>query len=102
VIAKTVSARFGGMFLAFPAILPASLTLIQEKEGTRRADREALGAILGGTSLVAFAGAGEATIGQMPGALALLLALAAWLAASFSLYALLAALRPQDCDRNRD
>jgi hypothetical protein len=32
ILSKTISARFGGAFLAFPSILPASLTLIQEKE----------------------------------------------------------------------
>ena len=26
--------RFGGLFLAFPAVLPATLTLIEKKEGT--------------------------------------------------------------------
>ena len=46
VLGKAVGARFGGTFLAFPAILPASLTLIQNKEGTRTADRNAVGAVL--------------------------------------------------------
>lgn len=102
VIAKAVSARFGGMFLAFPAILPASLTLVQEKEGTRRADRAAIGAVLGGVSLVVFAGVCEATVGRLAGWAALLLALAGWLLASFGLYGLLAGFQPEVCDRNRD
>lgn len=101
-IAKAVSARFGGMFLAFPAILPASLTLLQEKEGTRRANRDAIGAVLGGISLIVFAAVCEASIGRLAGWAALLLAMAGWLAASFGLYAMLAAFRPEDCDRNRD
>lgn len=47
--------RFGGLFLAFPAILPASLTLIEEREGDIRASVNATGAVLGGGALVAFA-----------------------------------------------
>jgi uncharacterized protein DUF3147 len=101
-IAKGVSPRFGGMFLAFPAILPASLTLLQEKEGTRRADRNAIGAVLGGVGLVVFAGIAEASFGRLPAWLALLLALAGWLAVSAFLYGVLAVLRPDDCDRNQD
>jgi hypothetical protein len=102
IIGKAISPRFGGLFLAFPAILPASLTLLEEKEGTRRADRNAIGAVLGGLALIVFAGVGEAGFGRLPAAVMLLLALAAWIAVSFGLYAVLAVLRPEDCDRNRD
>jgi hypothetical protein len=102
VIGKTVSPRFGGMFLAFPAILPASLTLIQQEEGTRRADRNAVGAVLGGVGLLAFAAVGEATFGRVEPFLALFLALLAWMATSVGLYALLAFLRPDLCDASRD
>jgi uncharacterized protein DUF3147 len=101
-IAKVVGARFGGMFLAFPAILPASLTLLEEREGTRRAGRDAVGAVLGGVALIVFAGIGEATFGRLPAVLALGLSLTGWLAAAFFLYLVLAALRPDDCDRNQD
>ncbi len=102
VIGKLVSPRFGGMFLAFPSILPASLTLLQEKEGTRRADRDAIGAVLGALALVVFACVGEAAFGSLPAALVLVLALAGWAVASFALYALLALLRPETCDRQQD
>lgn len=50
-----VGQRFGGLFLAFPAILPAALTLVQQKEGEEKADVDALGAILGGLAMIAFA-----------------------------------------------
>jgi uncharacterized membrane protein (GlpM family) len=102
VIAKTVGARFGGGFLAFPSILPASLTLIQAKEGTRDADRNAIGAVLGGAALVVFAMIGEAAFVRIEAFLALAMALAGWLVTSFALYALLAWLRPESCDRTRD
>lgn len=94
--------RLGGMFLAFPAILPAGLTLIQEEDGTRDADRTAVGAILGGIALCAFAIVGEAAFGTLPPWLVLLLALGAWCGAAIGLYAVLAVLRPEACDRNRD
>lgn len=94
--------RFGGAFLAFPAILPASLTLVQEEEGTRRADRSAIGAVLGAVGMVVFALVGEASFGRMPPFLALALALAGWTLAAVALYALLAHVRPETCDRSKD
>jgi hypothetical protein len=101
-IGKVAGHRFGGTFLAFPAILPASLTLIQEEEGTARAGRDALGAVLGGAALVGFAMVGEAAFGTLEPFAAIALATAAWLAAAFTLYAALAWLRPGLCDRTRD
>jgi Protein of unknown function (DUF3147) len=94
--------RFGGAFLAFPAILPASLTLVQEEEGTRRAGRNAIGAVLGAVGMVAFALVGEASFGRMPAFLALALALLGWIVAATALYALLAYVRPESCDRGQD
>jgi hypothetical protein len=102
VIAQTVGARFGGVFLAFPAILPASLTLIEEKEGTRRADRNAIGAVLGGIALIVFAGIGEVVFGRLPAAVALFLVLCGWVGASALLYTLLAVVCPAACDRAKD
>jgi hypothetical protein len=102
ILGKTVGARFAGMFLAFPSILPASLTLIQEKEGTRRADRNAIGAVLGGVALVIFAGIGESAFGHLQAFVVLLLALAGWVVASLVLYGVLAFLRPETCDKSKD
>lgn len=102
IIAKTVGARFGGSFLAFPSILPASLTLIQQQEGTRRADRNAIGAVLGAAGMVVFAMIGEAAFGRIEPFAALALALAGWLVASVALYGLLCFLHPESCDRNKD
>jgi 4-hydroxybenzoate polyprenyltransferase len=101
-IGKAFGPRFGGMFLAFPAILPASLTLLEEKEGTRRADRNAIGAVLGATALLVFAGICEAGFTHLRAAWTLTLAFAGWLVTAVTLYAVLALFRPQDCDRNRD
>ena len=110
VLGKAIGARFGGTFLAFPAILPASLTLIQNKEGTRTADRNAVGAVLGGLALSVFAGIGEAAFGHLSAPLVLLLSMPCvrsgspigWAATAFALYALLALFIPDACDENKD
>lgn len=102
VVGKVIGVRFGGTLLAFPAILPASLTLIQEEEGTSRAARDAIGAILGAVGLVIFGMVGEATFGRLKPALALALATLGWLVTAFLLYSLLAFLRPETCDRAKD
>ena len=75
VIAGAIASRFGaatgGLFLAFPAIFPASVTLVEkhtrqrkEKKGLRGARRgidaaalDARGAALGSLGLIGFAGA---------------------------------------------
>jgi hypothetical protein len=45
----------GGLFLGFPAILPASLTLVKERDGRAQAVDDAKGARLGSLGLTAFA-----------------------------------------------
>jgi len=97
VIAGLIAARFGpvvgGLFLAFPAIFPASATLIEKhvrerKEkagfpGTRRgkeaAALDAIGAALGSFGLVAFGLVIWLMIVASP-ACALVLAASSWLA----------------------
>ena len=82
-------ARVGGILLAFPAILAASLTLIEQQEDSAEAREDARGAIVGGCALAAFAVVGVVTFGEISGALALLLAAAAWMVAAFGGYLLL-------------
>jgi hypothetical protein len=48
-------ARAGGVFLAFPAILLASLTMIAKEEGLPHARDDARGATLGTLGLIGFA-----------------------------------------------
>jgi len=78
--------RFGGIFLAFPAILPASLTLIAERSGTRPASVDSEGAVLGGVALTAFAAVAAYSLPRQPPLLALALATASWLVVAGALY----------------
>jgi uncharacterized membrane protein (GlpM family) len=96
IISLAAGARLGGVFLAFPAILPASLTFVQDKEGTNKADRDAVGAVLGGLALLAFAAVGESMFGRHNGALVLVAALAAWLVSIAILYVAALLLRPDE------
>jgi hypothetical protein len=72
--------------LAFPAILAASLTLIEEQEDSVEAREDARGAVIGGLALGAFAAVAALTLGRMNGAVALLLATAAWFVTAFTGY----------------
>jgi|SRR5436305_10917855 len=74
--------RVGGIFLAFPAILAASLTLIEKEEAPTDAREDARGATVGGAALALFAGVAALTLGHLAGALALLSATVAWLIAA--------------------
>lgn len=76
---------FGGVFLAFPAILPASLTLIAQKESEQHASINAEGAVIGGLALAVFAVVAFALLPRF-GLPALLIATAAWSAAAVALY----------------
>lgn len=81
--------RVGGVFLAFPAILAASLTLIEREEDSAEARDDARGAIVGGAALAIFAVVAALMIGHVAGAIALAAAAVAWLLAALVGYALL-------------
>lgn len=82
VIAKVFGPVVAGLFLAFPAILPASLTLIAHKEGAKAAGAEACGAVLGCLGMLAFAGLVWAAMAHAAGWLVLCAAGLSWLAVS--------------------
>jgi uncharacterized membrane protein (GlpM family) len=98
IIARKWGPGIGGLFLAFPAIFPASATLIEkhererkqkkglrgEKRGTGAAAVDALGTAMGGVGLVAFAGICWWLIPRYPAPLALGGATITWLLVSFS------------------
>ena len=79
VVTLVLGPRAGGVMLAFPAILAASLTLIEEQEDSAEAREDARGAIMGGAALAAFAAVGALGFTSVPGGLVLALALAAWI-----------------------
>jgi hypothetical protein len=78
--------RAGGLFLAFPAILPATLTLIEKKEGKVKAVADASGGILGAGGLACFALSAHFLLKAVPAPVALLLALVVWIVVSVGLY----------------
>ncbi len=87
-LAERAGASAGGLFLAFPAILPASLTLVKKHDGRARATDDARGARLGAVALVAFAGA--ALLTYRHGALiSLSVATVAWLVVAVLLWFLI-------------
>jgi Protein of unknown function (DUF3147) len=70
--------RTGGIFLAFPAILAASLTLIEQQEDSAEAREDARGAVIGACALAVFAAIGALAFGKMNDAIALGLATLGW------------------------
>jgi uncharacterized membrane protein (GlpM family) len=85
--------RVGGLFLAFPAILIAGLTLVAEKEGDAAAAQTAHGSVAGGIGLLAFAMTAALSLGTLSDALALSLASLAWGITTAAGYVLLHRIR---------
>ena len=85
VVGHFFGAKAGGLFLAFPAVLPATLTLIEQKEGTTKAWADASGGALGAVGLAAFALAAALMLRWNP-VFALLIALVAWAVVLVGLY----------------
>lgn len=86
VVGMKLGPKAGGVLLGFPAILPASLTLIQKKEGKNEASIDSIGAVLGATALIVFAvvvAVAATGWGVLPG---LLTALIVWLLVAVGLY----------------
>jgi hypothetical protein len=80
----------GGVFTAFPAILVASLTLIDKQEDQEHASYDAVGAALGAVGFVACALFISLTLQRWSTAASLGVGLSIWLAVSVGLYALYA------------
>lgn len=80
------NSKTGGIMLAFPAILAASLTLIADQETRRAAREDARGAVVGAVGLGAFALVGCFSFGHVAPPLVLFLALLAWACVAFGLY----------------
>jgi hypothetical protein len=88
VLADAYGPDIGGLMLAFPAILPASLTLVEYHDGREKAVDDARGARIGSLALALFGGV--VWLGGQAWAPPLMLAAATlvWIAASVALWAL--------------
>lgn len=105
-IAAVYGPVVGGLFLAFPAIFPASATLVEKhqrekkekagiggkRRGREAASLEAAGAAMGSVGLVAFGALVWQTV-SISAALALVLASTTWFAVSVLLWAIRRKLR---------
>jgi hypothetical protein len=86
---KLLGSVAGGLLLAFPAILPATLTLLERDQGNAAAVHDVGGAGLGGVGLIAFAVVAFVIFGaRLPAVVALVAALAAWGVVAVGLYVL--------------
>lgn len=92
VVAAAATMRFGprvgGLFLAFPAILPASLTLIERTDGGSHARHDAHGAAFGSLGMMAFALTVLLMATKAAPPLALAAATGSWLMASVGAFLL--------------
>jgi hypothetical protein len=100
VIAQRFGPAVGGLFLSFPAIFPATATLIERHErekkskagingqarGRKAAALDAAGAIFGGWGMLCFGCAAWLTLTRYSTGLALTLAAILWLIVSASLW----------------
>lgn len=84
--------KIGGLFLAFPAILLASLTLVAKDEGAHQAREDARGAALGATGLIGFALVVAVTARPWPTWATLAAATLAWASLSATTYLITAFL----------
>ena len=86
IIAHGYGAAIGGLFVAFPAILPASLTLVTSHEGRKQAQQAARGARVGALALIAFAAVTAALVPHHGLLLTLTAATLAWLVGAVGLW----------------
>ena len=101
-IAKKFGAGVGGLFLAFPAIFPASATLVEKHEAEKKQEHgmhgedrgrdaaalDAAGAAMGSMGLMLFALLVWQLLPQHSSVLILVFALACWFAGSFAVWLL--------------
>ena len=79
--------RVGGLFLAFPAVLPAALTLIEREAGPAKTDVDAIGAVLGSAAMVVFAVLVAVLMARVGAPVAVAAGAAAWVLVALALFA---------------
>lgn len=87
VLTLAIGPRVGGIMLAFPAILAASLTLIAREEDVGDAREDSRGAIVGGCALAGFAAVCAVAFTHWNPAVVLAVATGAWTAGALLGYA---------------
>jgi hypothetical protein len=85
-VARAWGPAVGGLFLAFPALLPASLTFVKDEDGRRAAVADARGACLGSVATIMFAVAAWFGSERWFAPVTLGLALVVWVVAGFVLW----------------
>lgn len=88
-IAKAWGPAIGGLLLAFPAVLPASLAFVSEEDGRRSAIEDARGSSIGASALMVFAILVWATAERWNPLAVLTTASVAWIALSWIGWALI-------------
>lgn len=86
VVGIAVGPVAGGAFLAFPAILPATLTLIEKDDGNEAAVSDLRGGVLGAVALELFALVVFFTVNRLGAPAGLGLAFVVWSVAALVLY----------------
>ena len=89
-IGAVTTESIGGVLTAFPAILVASLTLIDKQEDREHASYDAVGAALGAVGFVFCAAFVAGTLGRWSAAASLGVGLLIWVVVSVGLYVLYA------------
>ena len=89
IVGLALGSRVGGVFLAFPAILPASLTLIADQDGRDRAEIDAAGATIGAVALAVFAAIAAVTITRLTVLGAVAIAVLAWTISAVAIYSVI-------------
>jgi hypothetical protein len=86
IVSIVAGPKIGGMLLAFPSILPASLTLLEKRDGRRAAGLEAHGSVLGAVALAGFAAWCWLTFEKLAPPLVLVGGLVVWTGGAVLLY----------------
>lgn len=86
VVSVLAGSEPGGILLAFPAILPATLTLIEKEESERQAEDFDVGSILGAAALASFAIVAWQYVDEGSNPVVLAVATAIWLLTAVVFY----------------
>jgi uncharacterized protein DUF3147 len=87
-VAEAYGPAIGGLLLAFPAILPASLTLVNQHDGRSKATDDARGARLGSLALAIFGVPVWLCATSWPPSIVLATATLGWLLVASALWAI--------------